>query len=207
MSSLSTTLNIASVAISVISLAFFVVGAIGFADQREVIYDVPWIYVSESDVDVRVGLRKIYGEFSGTDFSTGFKASTCTQDYCKTCEEDGKGAFGLLIISIFLTTLVIIFSGFLIASHNAGKQIANVFVAFAAGCASLVAIGLFMGSCFDAIDADSNLDFAWGVGSILTILAMGMMWVVVVLQIVASAVGSNVAAYTAGNTGSDINRF
>lgn len=207
MSSLSLVLNIVSIVLSVICLATFIIGAVGFANQERVVDNVSWIYASEDNNDVFIGLRKLYGTFVNTDFQTGFKASTCTFDYCEACEKDGLAAFGLLIISLFFTTAAIALSASLLAVFKTGVQIANVFVTFTAAGASLAAVAIFMGDCYPRIDDATTLDINWGPGSILSIIGMGLMWIVVVVQIVASAVGSDVAASKAVDSGKATNRF
>jgi hypothetical protein len=141
--------------------------------------------------------------------SQAYDSDSCTADYCDACEQDGLAAFGLLIIALFFSAFVVLLSTSLLFTFNASRQIANVFVSFAAGCTSLIAIGFFMGDCLNLIDDASTGDLSWGPGSILTIIAMGLMWAIVMMQIVASAVGSNVTAATAGNSGSGkpTNRF
>jgi hypothetical protein len=88
--------------------------------------------------------------------------------------------------------------GALVASANKSMQIANVIMSFFAALTSLIAIGLFMSDCYNAINNDSSdddtydddgssLSLKWGPGAILTIIGMLLMWIVVVLQIVAAA--------------------
>jgi hypothetical protein len=213
MSSLSFVFNIVTLVFSVICLALFIVGAIGFAEQRDVIRNVSWITSTETDnIDIFYGLRKAYASINGVHVAQAYDDDSCTADYCDACEQDGLAAFGLLIIALFFSALNILLSTSLLFTFNASRQIANVFVSFAAACTSLIAIGFFMGDCYNLIDQDQDDnagDLSWGPGSILTIIGMGLMWTIVVMQIVASAVGSEVTASTAGNSGSgkSTNRF
>jgi hypothetical protein len=207
MSSLSLVVNVITLVVGVICLTFFVVGAIGFANTEHTVHNVSWIFTKGDAANGKtyLGLRKFYVDGDNESFSSGFKA--CDGRFCNACYQDGLAAFGLLIIALFFTTFVIGLSAALLAKFNVGLQIANVFASFAAGCSALVAVGLFMGDCYDHIDSAVSTDLHWGPGSILTIIGMGLMWAAVVMQLIASAIGSDVAASTAGAAGSPINRF
>jgi hypothetical protein len=200
---MSAALNGTTVALSLISGLFFIIGCVGFADQREAIENTAWITSSKDGLDVYFGLRRAYVSFDffGSTFDANIQygsSTQCTEDWCDKCQSGGQGAVGLTIIALIFTTVTMALGGALIASANKSMQIANVIMSFFAACSSLIAIGLFMGGCYNAIDNDSNdddtydddgssLNLKWGPGAILTILGMLLMWIVVVLQIVAAA--------------------
>jgi hypothetical protein len=196
---MSAALNGTTVALSLISGIFFIIGCVGYADQRDAVENTAWITSSKDGIDVYFGLRRAYVgvDFAGTTFNLNLQYGSvdCTDSWCDTCQSDGQGAVGLTILALIFTTITLSLSGALIASANKALQITNVLVSFFAATTSLIAIGLFMSQCYDAInksdnddyDDGSSLDLKWGPGSILTILGMLLMWVVVVLQIVAAA--------------------
>eukprot|EP00168_Porphyra_purpurea_P001551 TRINITY_DN11874_c0_g1_i1.p1 TRINITY_DN11874_c0_g1~~TRINITY_DN11874_c0_g1_i1.p1 ORF type:complete len:218 (+),score=9.02 TRINITY_DN11874_c0_g1_i1:59-712(+) len=214
---MSTGLNGASIALSFISGLFFLIGCVGYADQKAAIENVAWITSSKNNLDVYFGLRTAYLSYKdpvmGTiDLSLDYGGDSCgDQDFCDKCQRDGQGALGLTIIALIFTTITLALSGALIASANKGMQIANIFMSFIAAAVSLIAIGLFMGECYNAVDDSSNADddaaayyyydddggdplsLKWGPGSILTIIGMLLMWIVVVLQIVATVMTGTTA--------------
>lgn len=200
---MSTGLNGASIALSLVSAVFFLVGCIGYSDQSQTIENVAWITSSKNDIDLYFGLQaaKISIDFGayGTYADTlKYSSNTdCNGDFCDKCARDGQGALGLTIIALVFSIVVVGLSGALIASANKGMQIANTLISLISAAFSLIAVGLFMGECYNAInnedDDDDGYDddgvsisLKWGPGAILTILGMLMMWIVVVLQIAAA---------------------
>lgn len=191
---MSAGLNGASIALCVISLIFFLVGCIAYSDDGDVIKNTAWFTSSDSGSDTYFGLKKVYFTFGSFDASVSYGSDSCPDNTCDKCDQDGKGALGLNILAIIFTTITVALSGALLASANKGMQIANIFMSFIAAVCSLISIGLFMGDCYNAINNDdddyyddSGLDLKWGSGSILTLIGMLMMWIVVVLQIAATA--------------------
>jgi hypothetical protein len=203
---MSAALNGTTIALSLISGLFFIIGCVGYADQRDAVQNTAWITSSKDGLDVYFGLRRAYVSFdffgSTYDGNVQYGSSTdCMDDWCDKCQSDGQGALGLTIIALIFTTVTMALGGALVASANKSMQIANVIMAFFAALTSLIAIGLFMSDCYNAINNDSSdddtydddtddgssLSLKWGPGAILTIVGMLLMWIVVVLQIVAAA--------------------
>jgi hypothetical protein len=183
-------LNGLTVGISFISGIFFIIGCVGYADQRDAIENVAWITSSKNDVDVYFGLSRAYYSSGPYKGNIQYGSSTCTDSWCDDCQSGGQGALGLTIIALIFTTVTLALGGALMASANKSLQIANVIMSFFAASSSLIAVGLFMSGCYNAIDDDDNssmFDLVWGPGAVLTILAMLLMWVAVVLQIAAAA--------------------
>jgi hypothetical protein len=216
-------LNGVSIALSVVAVTFFIVGTIAYSDEHKNIENTAWIKLSEGDTDGHFGLRAIYFHLKSLDISfTGkYTDSRCTEDYCDTCEEAGKAAFGLTIIATIFAAITMALSAASIATYNKSLQIANVFMAFLSAAASLIAIGVFMSWCWDALnkvfsgdddgytptygDDDGNAQsLKWGSGGILTIIGMLLMWLVVIFQIAAAAVGA--PAYSATNNQTEMTK-
>lgn len=139
-------LNALSLALCVISLTFFLVACIGYSDDETTAKNVPWAVYDDNNVEQWFGLRMYVAKAFGVQGSVEY--SDCTSnDTCDKCNQDGKAAFGLMIIALTFTTICAGLSGAMIASANSAMQIANVLIAFVGFGTSLISVGLFMVSC------------------------------------------------------------
>jgi uncharacterized membrane protein len=196
---MSVALNGTSVALSLLSTIFFIIGSAGLAQDKSTVMNTAWIVSSQNGLDYYWGLQKVFAHYSAfgytLDVSVKYTSGDCGDNWCNTCQSDGQGAGGLTIIALIFAVVTLAFSGALIGSKNRSMQICNVLMSFFAAFSSLVAIGLFMSQCYNSInnsddddyDDSFSLSLKWGPGSILTILGMLLMWIVVVLQIAAAA--------------------
>jgi hypothetical protein len=209
----STGLNASSIGLSVVAAVFFVVGCIGYGDQSTLVQSVPWIMSSKDGTDVYFGLHKFYisinNPFFGGDITLLAKYNdntNCPQSWCDECYKDGKAAFVLTLIALGFTICVLCGCIALLVSFSRTFQIVNTVLAFLAVATSVVGVSIFMKDCFYAIDdsagidddgfygyggSSQNLDLKWGAGSILTIIAMLLMFVVTILQTAAAVGASN----------------
>lgn len=209
----SQALNGTSLALSVASMAFFIVGAIAYTDQQIAIENTAWIYFNKAGTESYYGLHTVFTKFKFDEIdykgTLSYDESACNLHGCDVCNKAGRSAFGLTILAAIFSAITLSLSGVSLASYNKGLQIANVVMAFLSAAFSLIAIGLFMSWCFDALEDNVNtdddgtsygydddgysrsIDLKWGNGSILTTLGMLLMWVVVILQIAAAIVGGN----------------
>lgn len=189
-------LNAASIALSVVSLIFFVVGCVGFSKTDSVLKSVAWITSHNTNIDAYFGLRAMYFSVDALDFdyTQTYDDVFCSADYCDKCHRTGLAALGLIIVAIIFSFLGITLGGATMCTNNRGCQAANVIVTFISALTSLIGFGLFMNVCYNQINDDFDkgpnaFDLAWGPGAILAITGMLLMWVVVVLQIAAAVVG------------------
>lgn len=189
-------LNGASIALSVVSLAFFVVGCIGYSDEGKVLKSVAWITSDNNGLDTYFGLRSVYVyiDLLDSDAIRDYDDDACTFKFCDKCEKNGQAAFGLTVIATVFTAIAFALSAASLAAFNKGIQVANIFMAFIAAAASLVGVGLFMGKCYKELDnafsdGTNGLDLEWGPGAVLTLIGMLLMWIVVIFQIAAAGVG------------------
>jgi hypothetical protein len=205
---MSAALNGTTVALSLISAVFFIVGSIGYADIKSPVKSTAWIISSNDGLDVHFGLRKAFAHYDNFgikfDSSIEYNSGFCTDSWCDNCNSDGKGTVGLTIIALIFTMVTLSFSCALLATKNRSVQISNVLMSFFAAFSSLVGVSLFMSDCYTAIndlnnnddDYDDNYDddglfsLKWGPGAIVTLVGMLLMWIVVVLQIVAVVTGA-----------------
>lgn len=186
-------LNIISTAFSACAALFFLIGLIGFSIQADTVKSVAWIMVGSGNLDVWFALKKARVESSTGRFNLEYGDSNCA--FCDACDQDGKGAFGLLIIAFIFSIVTAANSGVLSTKPTAMAQIGNVFSAFAAAVASIVGFGLFMSDCWNAIDADLSEELSYGPGSALVLLGLLMMWIVVFLQVGAAAMSGSAPAH------------
>lgn len=144
-------LNALSLALCTISLTFFLVACIGFSDDETTTKNVSWAVYEDGNVEQWFGLRMYVAKAFGVEGSVEY--SDCSSNNtCEKCEQDGKAAFGLMIIALVFTTVCAGLSGAMIASASSAMQIANVIMAFVGFGASLISVGLFMVSgAFDFV--------------------------------------------------------
>jgi hypothetical protein len=196
-------LNGASIALGVISTLFFVVGAIGYSSNTDAIENVAWITSSQDGIDLYYGLSKAYAtlDFNGQtlDLSIKYNSDSCSDDWCDKCQRDGQAAVALNILAIIFTVVVVGLSCTLLASPNRGMQTGNAIFSSLASMFSLIAVGVFMGECYKAIndassgdddtyaydDGSSSLDLKWGPGAVLALVGMLLMWIVTIFQVAA----------------------
>jgi hypothetical protein len=203
---MSQALNGVSAGLAALATIFYIVGCVGYASEEDAIKNTNWInYAGDDDlldIKVYVGLKKVL--FTATnDYSTTFKFSSCANDddnyddddngLCSTCDETGKAAFGLLIISTILAFVVTCLSGATAASPNAPLTYANLVCSFVSGLFGVIGFGLFMHSCYNKVDDTTTVDLQYGPGAILSLIAFLMMWIVIVLQIAVAAMGGGAA--------------
>jgi uncharacterized membrane protein YidH (DUF202 family) len=176
----SRAVNGLSTALSGLAVVFFLVGAVAYSGEAASVRNGAWITAS----DFYCGLRCVTR--SHTTVTTEY--SNCSGSICKSCEKAGAGAFGLTVAAIIFSAITAVLSAASTARSTKGLQVTTVLTAIVSVTLSLIAVGRFMGSCWNALDNIIN-DLKWGPGSVLTLIGMILMGVVVLLQIMASVVG------------------
>lgn len=179
-------MNYLSSTLSFIAMIFYVIGAIGYSDNKDVIENVPWITLKQGGVTSNFALRAIYTEGSGIDNVSKWSDCANGNNDCDKCEEDGKGAFALTIIGAVLALVTMSACGTLSRQVSFPLQVVSILLAAATCAAGVIAISMFMGDCYDRIDDTTNEDLKWGAGSALTIIAMFMMAGATLIQILST---------------------
>lgn len=190
-------ISVVSVALCLISITFFLIGAIGYSTDYDTIRHIPWIVVSTdgTDQDLYYGLKSISTRFSGIKFYLSYDDDTCTPDWCDDCEKDGDGAFALTFIALFFATVTLVVN-FLSATIQGAIALNTVNIvalcsSLLAGIAAVIALGLFMGDCYNEVDDSAdNIDLEWGNGAIVVMVGMLVMWIVTILQVCAMFITS-----------------
>lgn len=191
--STSSALNGTTAVLSLISAIFFVVGCVGYADQREAVENASWIHAEDSGVKIYFGLSTVFINNDNIDFkySLDYGGTACVQDFCGSCQEDGKATVGLVLAALVFAGFSIALSAILVVVPNSALQIGNLVGTFFSAGLSLIGVSVFMKDCMHKIDDDiTTLDLKWGPGSILSILGMLLMWVAVIVQVVALLMGN-----------------
>ncbi len=184
---MSPTLNYVSSTLSMIAMVFYVFGSIGYTSDKDVIQNVAWITAEESGVNVYYALKKAYITGQGTDVVQSYSdCSNNNGNVCDKCEEDGKGSFVLCIIGAVVALCTMSVCGSLSRTVSFPMQLLSIAFAGAACAAGVIALGMFMGDCYDKLDDQSNVDLMWGPGSTLVIIAMFLMAGVGVIQILST---------------------
>lgn len=185
-------LNNLTASAAFLSGIFFVIGTVGYADQRAAIENVPWFY-SSSDADIYFGLRVAYTSityFGVThDAKVSYDGDNCKADFCDDCLTNGNGTLGLLIVAIIFATITCALSGLLVFKPNSQVQMANFGAALISLAASVTGFGIFMGGCYGSIanddDDDGLLDLEWGNGAMFTLTGVSLMALATSLQVTA----------------------
>jgi len=183
---MSPTMNYFSSTLSFVAMIFYVIGAIGYSDNEDVVQNVSWITVKQGGVTAYYALRAIYAEGGGFDDLSKWSDCSNGNNDCDKCEEDGKGAFALCIIGAVLALVTMSACGSLSRGVSFPLQILSILLAAATCAAGVIAISMFMGDCYDRIDDATNEDLEWGAGSALTIIAMFMMAGATLIQILST---------------------
>eukprot|EP00428_Durinskia_dybowskii_P071069 CAMPEP_0170393288 /NCGR_PEP_ID=MMETSP0117_2-20130122/20647_1 /TAXON_ID=400756 /ORGANISM="Durinskia baltica, Strain CSIRO CS-38" /LENGTH=171 /DNA_ID=CAMNT_0010649485 /DNA_START=123 /DNA_END=635 /DNA_ORIENTATION=- len=153
-------LNAMSMSLCSVSLAFFIVGCIGYDTKTHTLKAIPWIETSDDGYDVYYGLRSVYAKRSTalgtTSYSVKYSDSDCSADFCDTCGSAGISAFVLVLAAIGFTVSVMSTSSSMDRSRSV--HIGNALMAGLGGASALVAISLFMGDCHDKINEETTPD-------------------------------------------------
>lgn len=187
---MATILNGLSAFLSFSSLGFFIVAAIGYADDRASIKSAAWLTVKQGG-KVYFGLRSAYVDFSPymREVISYHSDGDCEADWCDRCNLSGRSAFCLTIVALFFSAVVAASNGILIVSPNFIGQAVNTFSAFISFLLSLIAVGMFMSICYENVvvgDDSVDKEKRWGNGAILCILGMLLMGIVTLMQLVAT---------------------
>lgn len=193
------TLNSASAGLSLIAFVFFLIGCIGYTSNQDTLRDVAWLtYKQDSNNKVWFALLKLsfevdlglfYGKVSDT---VQYDDKACGFNFCDVCHEEGQNAFGLLVLALAATLVSGVISSAIVGFYFFTLQLANVIIAAVAVASSVIGISLFMDICMNKIkdEIDNDKDLKWGPGSIISVVGMLLMFIVMLLQIAATAVGS-----------------
>lgn len=187
-------MNFISAFLCLVATLFFVIGCIGYSDDEDTVKHTAWITVKSGGNTVYYALRDVYISSGG-----GGSYSDCANfsDACEKCEDDGKSAFGLLFIAAIFAAITAITCGLLgqsagqlatCYSTNATMSLISVVLALLACGASLIAVAMFMGDCYDEIDDTTNDDLKWGPGSILSLIGLLIMGFVSILQFLSTCI-------------------
>eukprot|EP01032_Pedospumella_encystans_P013040 gene13040-15039_t len=194
---MSVVLNATSALLSVTSFTFYFIGVIGYAVREETVKNVNWFHVFQrNNLHVNAGLRALYYETStGTDVQLIY--ADCTQDFCDRCDKYGHSTFALLVVALvlaFIVTLLSVSGAFAPSSSLSGANIALSLTSVIFGA---VGFGLFTHICFPKLENEVNSDWDYGPGAIFTLIAFLLMFIVAVLQVVATAIAPKAEAATA----------
>lgn len=177
-----TAVNSVCAALSLTAFTFFIVASIAYTDRKNDVRNTAWFTSSLGSEDLYVGLTTIYGKSS--DSILKFRSNDCTPSFCSQCRNDGRDAFALIIIAIFFSFAEFLTCFAYTIAVTVIAQMMQMLVALTSAAFSLVAVAMFMGSCYTNMKNTTGFtDFEWGPGSILATVGMLLMWVVVFLHV------------------------
>jgi hypothetical protein len=187
-------LNTVSAVFSFLVFVFFIVGCVGYASTELDTKNVAWFRSNNNGFRTWFGLQQYV--VKDKDAVTGYTAHglyadehQCGFDFCNACAVSGNAAFGLLVIATIFSTFTAALSGVNATASNFTTQLVNLFCAFVSGTTSLIGFALFMTDCMFKVSHETTDDLKYGPGSIITLLGLLMMWIVVLMQVGAVALG------------------
>ena len=187
---LALVIHAVSTGASLLATVFFMIGSIAYAGQSKVIENTAWMTVDQQGVQVFLGLRKLYAKANGQSLAIELDDSQCASSICETCSRDGKGAFGLMVGATVFALITLCLCGSLISEGNReskGLCGGSVFMSLLSMVCGAVALGLFMGDCYKAIDDNADgVDVEWGPGSVLTIIGVILLGLVCIAEVAVS---------------------
>jgi hypothetical protein len=180
-------LSITSTILSLIAFTFFLVGVIGYSSNNTTVENVNWFYQNGTAGSTGyVGLERIVFDLPG-DTVLVSQYSKCNSNLCNVCEIEGNNALGLLIISVIFSFFCIILSALASVTPTVGISGGNAASAFIASLFGVIGWSLFVNKCFNRISQDTTGDWVYGPGSVLSLIAFILMFLVFVFQVAAAA--------------------
>lgn len=193
-------LNISVVALSVVSLTFFIVGVCAYSLEEDDIRQYSWIRSKDyGDTKVFFGLRGFYGfrndPLNRNPFKLQYADSDCEQHFCDTCNVTGQNAIGLGVIAVISTTITMALSFVLIFTYSKIMHFTSIATSMCAAVTSVIAVAVFMTDCWNALEKevkvtiDSSLQLGWGTGSYLFAVGSFLIGLLAILQVLEVAMG------------------
>jgi len=184
-------LNATTCAFSVIAAVFFGVGCIAYNNDGDTIESTNWFFTHDGPGDTFVGLHNVYFKSNGTSSvgaggnstSSGGTHIVRTFDNGTVCRRNGDGAFSMMVIATTFAVLAALLSGVMICVPSKALQATGLGFTFSSFATSIVGVGLFMGNCYVQYNQDTDLDWHWGTGSVLSTVGMLLMFINTLLMI------------------------
>ena len=176
-------LNAISSVLALISSVFFLIAIIAYSTEVTTVRNTAW-FISENsgDVDIYVGLQQLVIEQSGAS-NQRVTYGNCAGNTCNVCERQGDRAFGLLVISVVFSFISLGLSLGGAVTPLIGISASNLVASFIASLFGVIGWSLFVDKCFRKISSETDQDFEFGPGSILSLIAFILMFIVFVLQV------------------------
>ena len=137
-------------------------------------------YYQHTDPDL--GFNKFYYYYD----SISDDKYTNDDDSLNECDESGKGAFGATVVACIFSFITIITNGIGGVSEAKVLKIVSAVLSIISCLSGIIAIGIFMTTCFYKIyyDAPNTEDLYYGNGSILVVTALIFNFIAFILAIV-----------------------
>jgi len=168
---MSSSLAYVSLFLSICAFIFLVVACSGYTSIRSVIKSSYWIYYDKSKykaqyistnpitIEVWFGLKGFYGSTNDSEhIVTNYDSDSCTTNLisnnhiCNKCNLLGKDAVILLSLSSCLTFGCIITNIYNATNEEIVVKYIGAIMSFLSFIFSAVGIGIFMTTCYNAID-------------------------------------------------------
>jgi FtsH-binding integral membrane protein len=176
------------------ALACYICGVIAYSNKHSDLKRVPW-FKSKGDPKSYWGLRSVTGgEGGNTEYHD------CSGNACDYCDKDGKAAFALTLFSLAMALLVATLSWANVVKYDHGRQAAKIAFSTLAWIASVIAIALMVGHCRGQVEDELGGRYEWGAGSILTLVALLLMFINMCLLSAAASVAEQSPSHDHGST-------
>ena len=171
-------LSIISIACSAIATVFYLVGICGYAYDDSVVDSIPWgtgtVKSLGVEYDLYVGTSTIV--LDGNSITSKQRYDNCDDDvdFCDECEDTGKAAFGLTIIAIVLSGVVLVISVLQLAGHDvAALKYPDIGASVMSAILGIIAFAIF-DECIkkveDAYDSVGSTSLSYAVGAYLVLV-------------------------------------
>ena len=191
-----------------LSLILFIVAMAGWSTDANNLKSAAWAFSTSEGGKTYIGLQGFSIDVSTTIGSgTGyFSYSDCPTGitFCSGCQNGGRAALGLTLLSFFLTMGVFVLSLLRMFKDTSGTKICSVVFLFFIWLFAVAGWGAWNTQCFSAL-TDSNLTFSHMGGFGAAVAGWFFMWGVGVIHLLTPVDdGSSGGSYGGGsgeNTG------
>lgn len=204
-----------SAILSIVSFAFFLIGVIGYSENKNVVTDIPW-GVGEYEGfggntgDFYLGLQGYVVDSNGVELKhVSFNDDACTADFCDTCTDAGAVAFALCVVSVILSLAAFIFNVMGAVNGSIIASAATLICSVAAAVLSIIAF-VSVNPCFNefvddvALSVLGSAEATYGIAGWLTLIGFILSAMSAILNAftfcVKTAAGQGAAEFTAAGT-------
>lgn len=184
-----------------LSLILFIVALAGWTTDPNNLKSAGWAFSSKSDgATVYIGLQGFStGGGSTTSYFSYTDSTACTGDnsYCSSCQNGGRAALGLILLSFFLTMGVFILTFLRMFKDTTGTKICAVCFLFFIWLFAVSGWGSWNSQCFNAL-SNSAATFSHMGGFGAAVAGWFFMWMIGFIHLLTPVDDGNAGSYGTG---------